>query len=82
MGNQSIVREVTFLKLSKSLFIPGQGFGDLGNTFPSPSKRMKDLKMYYTPSLLTITIVANNKEIVTPVTNVEAMTLVPESNNA
>ena len=73
-------REITFLKLINSLFIPGGGFGELGNVFPSPTKsNAKNMKMFYTPSELTVTLVINNREIVTPVTNVSAMTLVPKA---
>lgn len=82
MTNFSTYREVTFVKLSQSLFIPGQGFGDLGSTFPSATKRLKELKIYYKPELMSITIITNGKEVITPITNVVAMTLAPTKNNA
>lgn len=71
-------REITFLNLNSGIFIPGVGFGNLGDTFPSPTKTMKGFKMYYNPAELSVVLVTNGKEIVVPITAIKAMTLAPK----
>lgn len=73
-------RKITFLKLVNGIFVPGHGFGDLGTTFPSPTKSMQGIEMEYRPEELVVILRRNGKDIITPITNVAVMTLAPNEN--
>lgn len=73
-------RIVTYAKLhGGDAFIPGMG--NVGSTLP-PTNKAWDLKMYYTPDGLKLSVSGGKIEAMVPLANIQLVVFAPEDKPA